>query len=79
MEKMGAEGVVLGEQLGHVEENTLIASFCDHLEKVWSHGMQQKQGKSALWSHLVRFKDGGSDVVAEGVDPSLTVSPGMNL
>lgn len=77
LEKMGAEGVHLGGELGHVEENTMIASFCDHLEKVWSHGIQQKQGKSALWSHLIRFKDGDQEGPVEGVDSSISVSPGM--
>ncbi|KAM9327710.1 LOW QUALITY PROTEIN: DENN domain-containing protein 5B [Pholidichthys leucotaenia] len=55
VEKMGQEAV----QLGHgeatimgLEENTLIASLCDLLERIWSHGLQVKQGKSALWSHL---------------------------
>jgi len=79
MEKMGAEGVVLGEQLGHIEENTLIASFCDHLEKVWSHGIQQKQGKSALWSHLIRFKGASPETAPETIlaqENSFPVSPG---
>lgn len=58
LEKMGAEGVVLGkEQVGNIEENTLIASLCDLLERVWSHAIQQKQGKSALWSHLLKFQE----------------------
>lgn len=40
-----------------VEENTMIASLCDLLEKVWSHGLTNKQGKSALWSHLQSYLD----------------------
>lgn len=38
-----------------VEENTMIASLCDLLEKCWSHGLQNKQGKSGLWTHLQAF------------------------
>lgn len=58
LEKMGTE---VGGDLGGevtvmgVEENTLIASLCDLLEKIWSHGLQNKQGKSALWSHLQSY------------------------
>lgn len=58
LEKMGSEAVALGlsgETVNYVEENTLIASLCDLLEKVWSHGLQNKQGKSALWSHLQAY------------------------
>ncbi|XP_025993189.2 DENN domain-containing protein 5B isoform X1 [Solenopsis invicta] len=58
VEKMGSEAVALGhggESLSDVEENTLVASLCDLLERVWSHGLQNKQGKSALWSHLTMY------------------------
>jgi len=60
VEKMGQEAVELGHgeaTITGVEENTLIASLCDLLERIWSHGLQQKQGKSALWSHLVSFQE----------------------
>ncbi|XP_043514485.1 DENN domain-containing protein 5B isoform X1 [Frieseomelitta varia] len=59
VEKMGSEAVALGhggESLSDVEENTLVASLCDLLERVWSHGLQNKQGKSALWSHLTMYQ-----------------------
>ena len=43
---MGQEAFELGHResihLG-VEENTLIASLCDLLERIWSHGLQNKQ------------------------------------
>lgn len=59
LEKMGNEAVALGLSgevtVNGVEENTLIASLCDLLEKIWSHGLQNKQGKSALWSHLQAY------------------------
>ena len=60
VEKMGSEAVALGhggESLSDVEENTLVASLCDLLERVWSHGLQNKQGKSALWSHLIMYQE----------------------
>lgn len=61
LEKMGTEAIELGlngevSVIG-VEENTMIASLCDLLEKIWSHGLTNKQGKSALWSHLQTFLD----------------------
>ncbi|RZF48660.1 hypothetical protein LSTR_LSTR010750 [Laodelphax striatellus] len=59
VEKMGMEGVELGNtgQTSLVEENTLIASLCDLLERIWSHGLQAKQGKSALWAHLMNYQE----------------------
>lgn len=59
--KLGAEGVALGnggpDAPGAVEESTLVASLCDFLERVWSHGLQCKRGKSALWSHLSLYQE----------------------
>uniref|UniRef100_A0A673CY69 DENN/MADD domain containing 5A n=1 Tax=Sphaeramia orbicularis TaxID=375764 RepID=A0A673CY69_9TELE len=60
VEKMGREAVELGHgevSITGVEENTLIASLCDLLERIWSHGLQIKQGKSALWSHLLHYQE----------------------
>uniref|UniRef100_T1IME6 DENN domain-containing protein 5B n=1 Tax=Strigamia maritima TaxID=126957 RepID=T1IME6_STRMM len=60
VEKMGQEAVELGHcdiNITGVEENTLIASLCDLLERIWSHGLQNKQGKSALWSHLLSYQE----------------------
>ncbi|KAJ8006449.1 hypothetical protein DPEC_G00107380 [Dallia pectoralis] len=59
VEKMGREAVDLGHGEANItglEENTLIASLCDLLERIWSHGLQVKQGKSALWSHLLHYQ-----------------------
>lgn len=44
--KMGKEAVHLGHgDLGitGVEENTLVAGFCDLLERIWAHGLRKKQ------------------------------------
>ncbi|KAK6472615.1 DENN domain-containing protein 5A isoform X1 [Huso huso] len=60
VEKMGREAVELGHgevNITGVEENTLIASLCDLLERIWSHGLQVKQGKSALWSHMLHYQE----------------------
>jgi len=49
VQKMGQEAVDLGHgelTVVGVEENTLIASLCDLLERIWSHGLQQKQASS---------------------------------
>lgn len=79
VEKMGSEAVALGhgtESLSDVEENTLVASLCDLLERVWSHGLQNKQGKSALWSHLTMFQElEECNDSAKSIDPNF-LSPG---
>ncbi|XP_059154011.1 DENN domain-containing protein 5B-like isoform X2 [Physella acuta] len=80
VEKMGQEAVELGHSeasITGVEENTLIASLCDLLERIWSHGLQIKKGKSAVWSHLLSYQE-----IEEGnennkpVDPKL-LTPGL--
>ena len=43
---MGQEAVDLGHadaNVSGVEENTLIASLCDLLERVWSHGLTTRE------------------------------------
>ncbi|XP_024941578.1 DENN domain-containing protein 5A isoform X3 [Cephus cinctus] len=74
VEKMGSEAVALGhggESLSDVEENTLVASLCDLLERVWSHGLQNKQGKSALWSHLTMYQElEECNDTAKSIDPN---------
>ncbi|OQV17834.1 DENN domain-containing protein 5A [Hypsibius exemplaris] len=59
VEKLKLEAVELGHNedfVTGVEENTQIASLCDLLERVWSHGLHTKQGKSSLWSHLLYYQ-----------------------
>ncbi|CAJ1055757.1 DENN domain-containing protein 5B isoform X3 [Xyrichtys novacula] len=76
VEKMGREAVELGHGEANItglEENTLIASLCDLLERIWSHGLQVKQGKSALWSHLLRYQDREEKV--EQVESSVSNGP----
>uniref|UniRef100_A0A673ZKT4 DENN/MADD domain containing 5B n=1 Tax=Salmo trutta TaxID=8032 RepID=A0A673ZKT4_SALTR len=56
MERMGKESVELGQgkaSITGLQENTLIHSLCDLLERTWGHGLLLKQGRSALWSHLL--------------------------
>jgi hypothetical protein len=46
VEKLKQEAVDLGHNEDYVtgvEENTQIASLCDLLERVWSHGLHTKQ------------------------------------
>uniref|UniRef100_A0A8D3B074 DENN domain-containing protein 5B n=1 Tax=Scophthalmus maximus TaxID=52904 RepID=A0A8D3B074_SCOMX len=56
VEKMGREAVELGHTEANItglEENTLIASLCDLLERIWSHGLQVKQvGAGTLFQQL---------------------------
>lgn len=52
VEKMGREAVELGHgevSITGVEENTLIASLCDLLERIWSHGLQVKQVRTKIF------------------------------
>uniref|UniRef100_A0A8C7GC07 DENN domain containing 5A n=1 Tax=Oncorhynchus kisutch TaxID=8019 RepID=A0A8C7GC07_ONCKI len=77
VEKMGREAVELGHgevSITGVEENTLIASLCDLLERIWSHGLQVKQGKSALWSHLLHYQES-----KEKTDAAPTISERMTV
>uniref|UniRef100_A0A183BJX2 UDENN domain-containing protein n=1 Tax=Globodera pallida TaxID=36090 RepID=A0A183BJX2_GLOPA len=37
--------------------NTLVASFCDLLERIWCHGLKKKQGKSALWNFIIAYHE----------------------
>lgn len=58
VEKM-PEAVNIGHgeaRISGVEENMLIASLCDLLERIWSHGLHGKPGKSALWNHLINYR-----------------------
>lgn len=61
LEKMGTEETDLGfgteVSITGVEESTMIASLCDLLERLWSHGLQHKMGKSALWMHLTNYQE----------------------
>ncbi|XP_053599869.1 DENN domain-containing protein 5A isoform X4 [Plodia interpunctella] len=61
LEKMGTEECDLGlgseVSITGIEENTMIASLCDLLERLWSHGVQHKMGKSALWMHLTNYQE----------------------
>lgn len=56
VEKMGQEAVELGHNeisITGVEENTLIASLCDLLERVWAHGLQSKQVNYCLLCYKI--------------------------
>ena len=33
----------------------LVASVCDLIERIWSHGLQNRAGKSSLWHFLHKF------------------------
>ncbi|TMS05866.1 DENN domain-containing protein 5B [Larimichthys crocea] len=73
MERMGKESVELGQGEANItglQENTLIHGLCDLLERTWGHGLQLKQGKSALWSHLLHYQ------AAQGKMETPAESPG---
>ncbi|XP_065226649.1 DENN domain-containing protein 5B [Planococcus citri] len=77
--KMGYEAVELGHNMQNMlmEENTLIIGLCDLLERIWSHGCQNKQGKSALWYHLIRYKE-LEDVSVPKSQPETALHPSEN-
>ena len=55
VQKMGQEAVDLGHgdaSVSGIEENTLIASLCDLLERVWSHGLKVKEVRALLIGRL---------------------------
>uniref|UniRef100_A0A8C9XHG1 DENN/MADD domain containing 5B n=1 Tax=Sander lucioperca TaxID=283035 RepID=A0A8C9XHG1_SANLU len=59
VEKMGREAVELGHGEANItglEENTLIASLCDLLERIWSHGLQVKQVSKHKHTHTHYLK-----------------------
>merc|ERR1719391_637572 len=59
LEKLGMEAVEWGHgQIGFSgsEENMLVGSLCDLLERIWSHGLQARQRKSAFWVPLINSK-----------------------
>ncbi|KAM9377395.1 DENN domain-containing protein 5B-like isoform 2-T2 [Pholidichthys leucotaenia] len=75
MERMGKESAELGQGEANItglQENTLIHGLCDLLERTWGHGLQIKQGKSALWSHLLHYQ------AAQGKTEAPAESPGSN-
>lgn len=60
LEKLGQEAVEWGHRSGEqlpiaTEENMLVASVCDLIERIWSHGLQNRQGKSSLWHFLYKY------------------------
>ena len=58
LEKLGSEAVEWGHgQMGFTgsEENMLVGSLCDLVERIWSHGLQARQRKSAFWSFLYKY------------------------
>uniref|UniRef100_A0AC35U667 UDENN domain-containing protein n=1 Tax=Rhabditophanes sp. KR3021 TaxID=114890 RepID=A0AC35U667_9BILA len=60
VDKMGREAVDLGHSdvsINGVEENTLVANFCDLLERLWAHGLEKKQSKSAFWNHVLNRQE----------------------
>uniref|UniRef100_A0A8C8M9N3 DENN domain-containing protein 5B n=1 Tax=Oncorhynchus tshawytscha TaxID=74940 RepID=A0A8C8M9N3_ONCTS len=62
MERMGKESVELGQgeaSITGLQENTMIHNLCDLLERTWGHGLLLKQGRSALWSHLLHCQANG--------------------
>ncbi|KAJ3612129.1 hypothetical protein NHX12_020406 [Muraenolepis orangiensis] len=62
VEKLGREAVELGHRgeasLTGLEENTLIATLCDLLERIWSHGVNQLCGPTSCITRSERRGSG---------------------
>ena len=56
---MGAEAQGMGYDylIRDVEENSMVGAICDLVERVWSHGLVVRDGKSALWTTLRKQMD----------------------
>jgi hypothetical protein len=56
-----AQGLGFDYVIRGVEENSMVGAICDLVERVWSHGLVVRDGKSALWNqlrkHLDRWKE----------------------
>uniref|UniRef100_A0A671Y5C8 DENN/MADD domain containing 5B n=1 Tax=Sparus aurata TaxID=8175 RepID=A0A671Y5C8_SPAAU len=80
MERMGKESVELGQGEANItglQENTLILGLCDLLERTWGHGLQLKQGKSALWSHLLHYQAAHGKTEAPAESPGQSTTPAV--
>jgi len=58
LEKLGQEAVEWGHgRVGFsgTEENMLVGSLCDLVERIWAHGLQARHKKSAFWSFLYKY------------------------
>ena len=67
----GAYLLIKTKTLVLFQENTLVAGFCDLLDRVWAHGLKKKhvrfpffpfsaldliiQGKSSLWANVLSY------------------------
>lgn len=58
LEKLGQEAVEWGHgKIGFsgTEENMLVGSLCDLIERIWAHGLQTRHKKCAFWSFLYKY------------------------
>ena len=58
IEKMGTEELGGGHTVDEAEENTLIATLADLIERIWAHAMSpENEGthKSPFWGHLLAY------------------------
>ena len=52
-----AQGMGYDYMIRDVEENSMVGAICDLVERVWSHGLIVRDGKSALWNALRKHMD----------------------
>uniref|UniRef100_A0A7N6BGM9 DENN domain containing 5B n=1 Tax=Anabas testudineus TaxID=64144 RepID=A0A7N6BGM9_ANATE len=77
MERMGKESAELGQGEANItglQENTLIHSLCDLLERTWGHGLQLKQVRHTHTRHFTHPIS--SDDLQEHLELSRTLDDG---
>lgn len=70
----------------NLEENTLIASLCDLIERIWTHAKcsETSHSKCAFWVHLssyYRISTSSEEIAAQKVlrQQNENMSPGIDL
>ncbi|RWS05158.1 DENN domain-containing protein 5A-like protein [Dinothrombium tinctorium] len=82
LEKMGNEEIApLGcGSVGDLEENTLIASLCDLIERIWSHATanDNEHSKCCFWTHLSAFAAIETNVESQSPIDSNILTPALS-
>ena len=70
LEKMTSDEVALVSLplQDDMEGNTLIASLCDLIERVWNHEIKNHDSRSSFWSYVTAYCDNNSQSVTDSSD-----------
>lgn len=72
LEKMSSDEVALASLplQDDLEGNTLIASLCDLIERVWNHEIRSHDSRSSFWSYVTAYCDINSQSFTDSSDTS---------